>query len=264
MKELTFALIFSAFAFGSEQDVTIYIDENYSPFSYKTNGQAVGLYADILNTAFSRMKSFNVKLVPIPWKRGKKIMEQGKGFGLTPAYFHGHDWPYLYPYSFPFYTETVITICQSSVLEKPKNNWPYDYLGLKIGNVAGYDGWGGTVFRQLVAQRKIKYEETKGVRDSVIQLIVRNFDCIIMEGRAFDYVYGGLKDHKYGTTLLKKGAVVGKDSVYIGYSKPAIEGGKYPYYMKFMQAFDSAIYKMRKSGEIKKIMSRSNHLVNKK
>jgi hypothetical protein len=53
----------------------------------------------------------------------------------------------------------------------------------------------------------------------------------------------------------QKGAIIGTDPVYIGYSKPAREQGKYPFQDEFMQAFDSVIYQMGKSGEISEIMN---------
>lgn len=261
MKKLLILLIITGFAlpvWGNDTQVTILVDGNYKPFSFGEQGKAKGMYIDVLKIAFSRMTGFQVKMVPIPWKRGKRMMEDGKGFGLTPAFFHGHDWPYLYPYSLPFYTETIVAVCNAAIFDSPRPNWPQDYLGLRIGNVAGFDGWGGAEFRELVKQGKIKYEEAKGSKENIKKLIFKRLDCIMMEDKAFDYEFRQLKqagDYKEGTHIkLGKGAIIGQDPVYIGYSKTARTQGKYPFQFEFMQAFDSEIYKMIKSGEISKIM----------
>lgn len=242
---------------SNDIEVTIHVDDAYKPFSYAERGEAKGMYIDVLRTAFSRMQGFRVTLKPVPWQRGKQMMAEGKGFGLAPAYFHGHDWPYLYPYSLPFYTETVVAICAEEVLATPRPNWPNDYLDLKIGNGRGYDGWGGELFHSLVKAGKIKYEEAPGSSQNVLKLGAGRVDCIMMESRVFDYELQRLKQtghYKAGMKSLKQGAVIGTDPVYIGYSRTAREQGKYPFQFEFMQAFDSEIYRMIKSGEIPKIM----------
>ena len=256
---ITLFITITAPVFGADIEVAIHVDGDYRPFSFSDKGEAKGMYIDVLRIAFSRMKGFKVKMQPVPWKRGKKLMETGQGFGLTPAFFHGHDWPYLYPYSLPFYTETIIAVCQENVLKIPRNDWPQDYIGLSIGNVAGFDGWGGEEFRKLVNQGKIQYEEAKGSRENILKLAYGRLDCIMMENEAFDFVFSELREsgeYEEGRHIpLRKGAIVGQDPVYIGYSKPARKAGKYPFQFEFMQAFDSVIYKMNKSGEIKKIMN---------
>jgi len=250
-------------AFAEKIDVTIYVDDAYKPFSFRGKaGKAEGIYVNVLKTAFSRMQDFNVAIKPIPWKRGKHLMDTGEGFGLAPAFYHGHDWPYLHPYSLAFYTETITAVCSEDILKTSRMNWPQDYIGLRIGNVAGYDGWGGTEFRTLVKKGEIKYEEAKGSAENILKLGAGRVNCIMMEETAFDYAYGKLKlSGKYNQRMarIKKGAIIGIDPVYIGYSKTARKKGTYPFQFDFMQAFDNEIYKMIKSGEIKQIMSDYNN-----
>ena len=244
---------------GETIEVTIHVDDAYKPYSYRAeDGNAKGIYIEILNKAFSRMPGFKVSLEPVPWKRGKKLMEMGEGFGLAPAFFHGHDWPYLYPYSLPFANETIISVCHAKELVKPRSNWPDDYVGLRVGNVEGFDGWGGQAFYKLVNAGRIQYEEAKGSVENIIKLGLGRVQCIMMEENAFDLQYADIKKSgEYDTKTfqsLKKGAFIGTDPVYIGYSKAAIENGKYPFHNEFRQAFDSEIYKMTRSGEIKKLL----------
>lgn len=266
MKKLLLLMYFCVMAlpaFGEKVDVTIYVDDAYKPFSFRgKDGKAEGIYINVLTTAFSRMQNFNVTIKPIPWKRGKHLMETGEGFGLAPAFYHGHDWPYLHPYSLAFYTETITAVCSEEELKTSRLNWPDDYIGLRIGNVSGYDGWGGTKFRQMVKEGTIKYEEAKGSAENILKLGAGRVNCIMMEDTAFDYSYGKLKlsgQYNQKMARIKKGAIIGVDPVYIGYSKTARKNGKYPFQFDFMQAFDNEIYKMIKSGEIKQIMSSYNN-----
>lgn len=248
-------------AHAEDTDVTIYVDDAYEPLSFSEEGEAKGMYIDVLRTAFSRMEGFDVTMKPVPWERGKYLMKKGEGFGLAPAFFHGHDWPYLYPYSLPFHTETIQAVCTEDVLSSPRPDWPDDYKGLSIGNVMGFDGWGGETFRSLVEEGEIDYEEVRGARANILKLAEGRVDCIMMEQRAFDYTVRSLRKsgvYKDDLSSLKKGAIVGEDPVYIGYSKPAREKDRYPYQFEFMQAFDSVIYRMRKAGEIEEIMDSYN------
>ena len=262
-RKLQILIIFSLLSislsvFSNPIDVTIHVDDAYRPFSFNDKGQAKGMYIDVLKAAFSRMKNFKVNIKTVPWTRGKLLMKNGEALGLAPAFFHGHDWPYLHPYSLPFYTETIVVICQEKIL--PKNNWPQDYIGLKIGNVTGFDGWGGEEFRKLVKAGKIKYEEVNGTKENIVKLLLNRIDCILMEEKAFEYQFKKIQNTKKHAALAKKAkiktaVIIGTDPVYIGYSKPARLNNKYPYQFDFMQAFDSEIYKMIKSGEIAKIMN---------
>ncbi len=252
-------IVFASTLHAADIPVEIHVDANYKPFSFDDNGVAKGIYIDVLKAAFAQMEGFDVTLTPVPWQRGKKLMEAGRGFGLAPAFFHGHDWPYLYPYSLPFYTETILAVCNKKVLPESRPNWPQDYIDLKIGNVAGFDGWGGAEFRALVEQKKVAYEEAKGSTENILKLGKSRIDCIMMEETVFDYEFRQLKQiGKYDEggkhAIVEKGAIIGTDPVYIGYSKPARESGKNTFQFEFMQAFDSAIYQMGKSGEIQKIM----------
>jgi len=243
---------------GTGHEIVIYVDDAYKPYSYQSNGRAEGIYIDVLRAAFAKMQNFKIKLLPVPWKRGKQLMKLGKGVGLTPAFFHGHDWPYLYPYSLPFYTETIIVVCTERILQQPRPNWPLDYKGLIIGNVAGFDGWGGQEFRELVERGEITYREV-GNPSALIGMLAKNrHDCIMMETRAFDYHLSKIQASKDTITnlysKLKKGALIGTDPVYIGYSETAIKSGHYPQSYAFRKAFDAIIYQMLKSGEVERIM----------
>ena len=165
MRKIAVFLFTACFGFEvlAKEEVVIHVDAGYAPMSYADkNGKAAGYYIEILQEANNRLKNFSLKLVPVPWKRGKELMNQGEGFALTPAFYHGHDWDYLYPYSIKYENENVYAYCQEKVLKSSSaKSWPKDFAGLKIGNISGFDGWGGEEFRKMVREKKIKYSESK-------------------------------------------------------------------------------------------------------
>ena len=251
-------LLFPLCGLAEQVPVTIHVDANYQPYSYEgTGGKAEGFYIEVLREAFSRLEGFAVTMTPVPWERGKYIMSKGRGFGLTPAFYHGHDWPYLFPYSQPFYTETIIAVCSKETMKSPRPNWPDDFVGLRIGNVAGFDGWGGAEFWQLVKSGRIDYLEARGTRMNILMLAKGRVDCILIENLAFDHQIKTLREAGYyraSDAVPEKAAFVGRDPVFIGYSRSALGSADYPWALEFMQRFDSIIYQMRKAGEIKRIM----------
>lgn len=235
--------------------VTILTDDNNYPYSYidKHDGKLKGGYVAIVKAVFAKMPDYQVTLEPVPWKRGKEMMKNGTGFWLATAYFHGHDWPYLYPYSLPFATDILNVYCLDNLLKKPRKVWPRDYKYLTFGRPAGYGGWGGDKFDAMVKSNEIKLEESAGVNKQVMKLDAGRIDCIILDENSFNVEK--LENSNIKWNKIVKGAQISKNDVYIGYSKKAIESGQYPFQMDFRQKFDSELYKMIISGERDQIFS---------
>ncbi len=242
--------------------VTVYVDDAYQPYSYSLGGQAAGIYINVLNAIFQKMPDFAVELKPIPWQRGKHIMGRGDGLALAPVFYHGHDWHFLYPYSLPFYTENIIAVCRDDILREARPNWPADYIGLRVNNIPGFDGWGGSAFRELVKQGKIKYSEVRGVISNIMMLGLDRADCMMAEEGSFDAIYGKFLQHQQFNTgvnysPLKKAATIGSDPVYIGYSATAIRAGRFSFHPAFRRSFDNALYLMKKDGQIDAIVKQA-------
>lgn len=130
--------------------VVVYGDDAYPPYSYEENGQAKGIYADILSAVFARMPDYQVTVSPIPWKRGLKMLKTGKGFALFPPYYYPDKRPYIFPYSTPILPEEVVVFCHPDrVRGRPLTRWPDDYFGLKIGLNEAFE-IGGQAFWRAV------------------------------------------------------------------------------------------------------------------
>ena len=236
-------------------EVDIHVDDGYPPFSYIEDGEPKGIYITILEGIFDRVDGYEVNLKPIPWARGKAMMEKGDGFALTPAFFHGHDWPYLHPYSLPYHVETIRVVCNEAILSGGRKSWPEGFKNATIGNVQGFSGWGGAEFHEMVANGEVQYEELPNT-DSLVKVALRGrVDCILIEETAFNIKHKEMRAELGDDVVsLRKGPIANSDPIYIGYSKPAREAGTYPFMFDFMQKVDSAIYQMKKSGAIQRIL----------
>jgi len=245
-----FIILFCLLAVTVKADVTavtIYVDRNYAPLSYGHEYDVKGFYNDILKLAFSRMPEYHVNLKAVNWEEGRRLVEQGEGFALAPAYYHGHDWKYLYPYSIPIYSERVSVICARSAVARVNMNWPSSFINKRIGSVKGYDGWGGEEFRVLVRLGKVAYKESSTMNALVQALSKREVDCILAEENVF---IAQVLRQKLARDDFLTAATVGFDHVYIGYSKVFLEHHADKVYLDFMQAFDNEIFKMQKAGTI--------------
>ncbi len=254
---LWFMLLAMSLSLQAKVEVKIHVDDGYPPYSYVKDGRVQGLYIEILTAAFDKMADYSVIFEPVPWNRGKHLMERGEGFAFSPTYFHAHDWPYLYPYSYPLYEETVLVICNSKVNSATSLQWPSDFIGKTIGNMRGYDGWGGAEFRTLLHQKAINYHEVDGANLLLMMVASGRNDCILMEKLAYQYHMKKLKtsgQYKSETHLrLFQAAIAGRDDGYIGYSEPGIASGQYPWQKAFRRALDGTLYQMKKSGELQAI-----------
>jgi polar amino acid transport system substrate-binding protein len=252
-------LFFACSLYAAEPiKVTIYTDDDYEPYSYIDQGEAKGIYVDIIAAVFKKMPAYKVLIKAVPWARGKKMMEMGKGLGLADAYFHGHDWPYLYPYSISFGQEVLNVYCNEKVLSELKPQWPEDYAGLRIGRPSGFGGWGGPEFDEMVKNKTIKLEESKGGITQILKLGLGRVDCIVCEEVMFNLELRKAQEngiYKSNWAKPKLGAAVSINDLYIGYSKKAIQSGKYPFHMDFRQKFDSELFKMIQSGERDRILN---------
>ena len=233
-------------------EVTILIDENYPPYSYAVNDEARGLYVDLLREAFKELPDYRVILKPLPWQRIKRYMQKGEGFAMFPPYYHGHDWPYLYPYSIAIFQEKVMLICPDNPSYSNREKWPNDFQKLSIGNASGYDGYGGFEFHTLVNLKKIDYVEAKGSSELLEMLIRKRLDCILMESELFDILIHEASKNNELRLLFKpnqfvKIVLTGVDNAYIGYSAKAIKLNKYPFGDDFRRKMDNAIYRLLKS-----------------
>ena len=249
-------LLFSsqAMAYHPPVKVLVYGDDSYPPYSYGENGVAKGIYSDILRRVFEEMPGYDVKLVPIPWKRGLKMLKVGQGLALYPPYYYPDKRVYISPYSKPILDEEVVVFCHpDSVKERSLNNWPSDYLGLTVGVNEAF-ALGGTQFWDAVKVGKITLLEAKGNRPNLLNLHEKKIDCYMNDRLSILWemkrmTKEGLLPEDWKLTL---GAVVSAEKGYLGFTNR--EPDKYPFKEDFVQNFNKTLMKLQQRGEIDSII----------
>ncbi len=243
--------------FAEDVVVEVWVNDTHPPYTYVNNGKAKGIYIEIMELISGRIDGYRIKFIPAPWQRVKKEVENGSAFAFVPPYYHGHDWPYVWPYSLPILEEEVILVCRNEVLETTRPIWPDDYLGLTIGNNTGYDGFGGFRFRQYVNEGKIKLQELKTTAQNIVTLLKGRSDCFMVNRLSFAWESkllvksNQIKEqamHQISTSLL-----ISSDAVYMGITD--MDQGRFHFKRDFLQKFNNELYKMYKSNEIGKIVN---------
>ncbi len=233
--------------------VTIYADAGYQPYSYAgKNGEAAGLYAEIVKVAFARMRGYKIDIKPVPWKRGMDMIKSGTAFALYPPYMNLKEEPFTWPYSLPLFEEIVVAVCTKDVAAKQRPRWPEDFYGLRIGNNAGFLV-GGDKFVGAVKSGKIVMEDALDTRTNIIKLGLKRIDCYINDRISIRLTQNQLvREGKLpGGPVGVEMAVIAREHGFLGFTDR--DQGKFPYKTDFHKQFDAIIYDMQRNGEIEQI-----------
>jgi polar amino acid transport system substrate-binding protein len=246
------ALLLCATTTYAAKDIVIYGDEDYPPYSYFENGKMTGIYTAILKEAVKKVEGYNVEIKPIPWKRGVGMLKDGKAFALYPPYHH-ESRPFIWPYSLPIVNETAAVFCHKGILkDNPRPQWPEDYYGLTIGNNTGF-ALGGDKFKQALADGKIRLSEVKGTDNNLKKLAQKRVDCYMNDRLSILWTLKQMKEKgDYTQNNIVEGATISIEQGFVGYSDT--NNSAYPYKLDFIKKLDFEIYKMRRSGELQKII----------
>lgn len=236
--------------------VTVYSDDSYPPYSYKENGEAKGIYVDILKTAFSRMDGYTITIEPVPWKRGLEYIETGRGFAIFPPYYHPEKRPWM-AYSTPILDESLTIFCNADVLKTARPNWPQDYAGLTIGNNLGFVGIteGQT---EALTKYNITIEETTGNEANLLKVALKRIDCYANDKLSILWELQRLKangTYDPGGTQAEilEGATISSEQGYVGYA--VMDQDAFPFKADFVAQLDDILNAMKESGEIKEIVN---------
>lgn len=260
-------LLITDLVFAAPQKVQILTDNNYRPYSFVSDNKAVGLYVEIVETVSSALPDYVIEVVPINWEEGKRQIKQGKALGLLSAYFHGHDWPYMYPYSHPIHAEQIVTVCNQNRKLVANAVWPNQYKGLLVAHVAGYDGWLGNNVRSSENKAYVNFIEVPNT-DLALKMVVKgSANCALFEKVAFqfslDYLtqigeYNENTDHKPGIV-----SAIAREHAYIGYSEKALKANSFPFAYDFRKKFDATLHVMQRNGSFDDLYAKYLHQPNK-
>lgn len=226
----------------SPQEVVILVDDNFHPYAYEQNGEAKGLLVDLIKRIDENLPEYTISLLPKNWQIAKTEIRKGNFLGLAGVYFHAHDWPYMYPYSYFMFRERVHTVCHKDTPLSQGSKWPSDYSGLKIANVAGYDGWvsGGVRQRKI---NNVNFFEYPGKELALKAVHNKLVDCSLFEIRAFEYTQQNLgQSSQFEASNVRLVSFIEEHTVHIGYSEAAIESNDFPYAKHFQKRFDQELF----------------------
>jgi len=227
----------------AKQNVTIYGDDNYPPYSYLENGQAKGIYVDVLKLTFSKMPEYKVIIKMTPWKRGLSCIKRGECLALFPPYQVEKRRPWMM-LSEPILEEQIVVFGTVEKL-KEKTKWPQDFLGFQIGLNNGFSphALGGHAFGEACKAKKIVIQEAKSNDHNLKKLETGRIDFYLND-RLIDI-------SKYPT--IKRGTVTNVNYGHLGFTRV---NKNFKYLYDFKNKFDTIIKEIKQSNQIENIILR--------
>lgn len=152
--------------------IVIAVDSGNAPFMYEKDGQAAGLYPDLLQEAFKRMGT-TVSIKAYPWKRALALSERGE-VGVGGIYKNDARLK-IYDYSAPLFSEKIL------IYVKKGNGFEYksvdDLKGKTIGVLSGWSY--GDAFDQAKTQGSFKVEEVTNDNVNFEKLTLGRVDAVL-------------------------------------------------------------------------------------
>lgn len=244
------SLLFGVTATHASEEVILYGDDDYPPYSYVENGVFKGIYVEFLQQVVARLApAYKVTLRPIPWKRGLHELEFGKTLALFPPYKLSSR-SYIQPYSAALNHESVAIFCRQEVMQHARQHFPDDFSGLKIGINLGF-----TLSEKLqVAHRlgHITLVENKGNEKNLLALQAQSIDCYANDRSSVSFTQKQLNNSgrvRFSIPLREAALLEGQDA-YIGYSS------RYNWRAKadFINRMDVAIQTAQRSGLMEQLL----------
>lgn len=256
MVKVIFALLLgmtSAYSFAKTV-IPVITENSYFPYSYQEGEELRGLYVSMAHELNELMPDFEIKLVPMNWKAGLNAIKKGKYPAILGAYYHGHDWEYLYPYSQPVFYEEVILICHPETDFKGGEKWPADFAGKLVSNVSGYDGWLNNNVRDKSVTKIVNFIEVPNISTAWNMVNKNLVDCSLFEKRALEVQ---LEKDPNGKQLIVATSVT-VESVHIGYATVQNVTTEWPQLTAFQKQIDNALYQYKKDKAVLKELFNSS------
>lgn len=232
----------------ASQHVILFGDMGYPPYSYAENGEAKGVYVDIIKAAFDKMDDYDVEFIMVSWDRCKMMLKTGLAVGFFPPYFTQERTQWI-DYSDKILEETTIVFASAEVLQD-KHVFPDDFIGLTVCLNKGFaiEGLAGKKSAELIKQKKIHLVEGKNNNDGCLGRLTRkkpNGELL-----ADFYINDRLIDiSKYPS--VKRGIQIKSNHGHVGFSKNTHQ---FPYVKEIKNSFNRAINTMKENGEIEAIV----------
>ena len=235
--------------------VTVLCDASYPPYSYAENGEAKGLYSDILRAAFARMPDYRVSIRPVPWPRGLAALEKGTAFALFPPYYRPVERPWM-DYSRPILEESVVAFVRSELAQQRAiEDFPAAYAGLRIGLNRGFNIIAAPDYKRMLAAGQVQQSYASDNRTNLLQLKRQRIDVYINDRLSILWELQQMRDqHLLGNTgldWLVEGPRLSSEHGHLGYTR--LNPQAYPYKQDFMQRLDQVLLDLEADGSIARL-----------
>lgn len=235
--------------------VTVLCDASYPPYSYAENGEAKGLYSDILRAAFARMPGYRVSIRPVPWPRGLAALEKGTAFALFPPYYRPVERPWM-DYSRPILEESVVAFVRSELAQQRAiEDFPAAYAGLRIGLNRGFNIIAAPDYKRMLAAGQVQQSYASDNRTNLLQLKRQRIDVYINDRLSILWELQQMRDqHQLGNTgldWLVEGPRLSSEHGHLGYTR--LNPQTYPYKQDFMQRLDQVLLDLEADGSIARL-----------
>lgn len=235
--------------------VTVLCDASYPPYSYAENGEAKGLYSDILRAAFARMPGYRVSIRPVPWPRGLAALEKGTAFALFPPYYRPVERPWM-DYSRPILEESVVAFVRSELAQQRAiEDFPAAYAGLRIGLNRGFNIIAAPDYKRMLAAGQVQQSYASDNRTNLLQLKRQRIDVYINDRLSILWELQQMRDqHLLGNTgldCLVEGPRLSSEHGHLGYTR--LNPQTYPYKQDFMQRLDQVLLDLEADGSIARL-----------
>lgn len=235
--------------------VTVLCDASYPPYSYAENGEAKGLYSDILRAAFARMPGYRVSIRPVPWPRGLAALEKGTAFALFPPYYRPVERPWM-DYSRPILEESVVAFVRSELAQQRAiEDFPAAYAGLRIGLNRGFNIIAAPDYKRMLAAGQVQQSYASDNRTNLLQLKRQRIDVYINDRLSILWELQQMRDQDLlgnaGLDWLVEGPRLSSEHGHLGYTR--LNPQAYPYKQDFMQRLDQVLLDLEADGSIARL-----------
>ncbi len=241
-------LCFSTWVKGEE--IQIFADDSYPPYSYFESGAQKGIYADIIRKVDEKLEQYEISIHSLPWKRALRKIDTGEIALVYPPYKRLKERPYM-TYSVPMLQEELSIFCQRGLNLTKASKFPQDFKDLLIGKNLGFSS--GDAVQQARESGLIRFLSTKGNKANLKKLVLNKLDCYVNDRLSILYELALLeRQGLYDGKSIVESISLGVENAYLGVSKNLAQ---YPSVPEFVKAFNKQILLMQDNGEIKEIVN---------
>lgn len=219
---MSLLLFVCTFTSNSKVDVTILADDDYPPYSYLERGELKGVYINLLRRAGDQLKlDYDVKIIPMPWKRALLTVKNGDVIAVVPPYLHYDSRPFISSYSVALGTEFVVTYCRENIdLKATLNLNSATNKRVHLGMNAGYLLLDER-YKKAITQGRIQLWENKSTEANVIKLLTNKIDCYVNDRKATQYELESVKKSypQYAAITVIEKDEINHRTAHIGFSR---------------------------------------------